>query len=138
MFPKYLQRIGLIACLVLVVACFMPWTYHADLKETFTGFYSHDNHYGKPGLFLTGIAVIAFAFMYIPKVWAKRINLFVCAVGVGYAIKSYTLFTSCYNAYCPEKRTGIFLIMICTVIMLAASVFPDLKIKDKKHQDNLV
>jgi hypothetical protein len=132
MFPKYLQRIGLVACLMLVIVCFMPWTYHDDLKENFTGFYSHDNHYGKPGMFLTLIAVLAFILMYLPKVWAKRTNLFVCALGVGYAIKSFILFTSCYNAYCPEKKAGIYLMMLTTVIMLIAAVFPDLKMKEKK------
>jgi len=132
MFPKILQRIGLIACILLVVACFMPWAYYADLKETFNGFYSFQNNYGRPGKFLTLVAVIAFVLMYLPKVWAKRTNLFVCAVAVGYAIKSYILFTSCYNAYCPEKRAGIFLMLISTVIMLVAAIFPDLKMKDKK------
>lgn len=126
------------ACLVLVLACFMPWTWHEDLKETFTGFYSHDNHYGRPGRFLTLVAVIAFVLMYLPRIWAKRTNLFVCALGVGYAIKSFILFTSCYNTYCPEKKAGIYVMLIATVVMLAAAVFPDLKMKDKKHPENVV
>lgn len=137
MFPKILQQIGLVACIALVVSCFMPWTYHADLNESFTGFYSHDNHYGKPGMFLTVIGIAAFVFMYLPKVWAKRTNLFVCALGVGYAIKSFILFTSCYNAYCPEKKAGIYIMMTAVVIMLVASVFPDLKMKGKKHHETL-
>jgi hypothetical protein len=136
MFPKYLQRTGLIACIMLVVACFMPWTYHEDLKQTFTGFYSHENYYGKPGVFLTIVAIAAFAFMYIPKVWAKRTNLFLCAIAVGYAIKSFILFTSCYKAYCPEKKLGIYLVLVCTIVMLVSAALPDLKIK-KKHQGNI-
>jgi len=133
MLPKTLQRLGLIACIMLVVACFMPWAYYADLKESFTGFYSYKNNYGKPGKFLTLIALISFALMYLPKIWAKRVNLFVCAVGIGYAIKSYILFTSCYNAYCPEKKAGIYLMLMATVLMMAAAIFPDLKIKGKKQ-----
>ena len=66
--------------------------------------------------------------MLLPKIWAKRSNLFICAVGVGYAIKSYVLFTSCYNAYCPEKKIGIYLMLISTIIMLVASAFPHLKL----------
>jgi hypothetical protein len=129
MFPKTLQRIGIIACVALVVACFMPWSYYADIKENFTGFYSYQNLYGKPGKFLCLIAVIAFTLMLLPKIWAKRANLFVCALGVGYAIKTYILFTSCYNAYCPEKKAGIWLMLAATVLMLLSSAFPDLKIK---------
>jgi len=129
---KIFQRIGLIACITLVVSCFMPWAYYADIKESFTGFYSYQNNYGRPGKFLTIIAVIAFTLMYLPKIWAKRSNMFVCALGVGYAIKSYILFTSCYNAYCPEKQAGIFIMMIATILMLISSVLPDLKIDSKK------
>ena len=132
MFPKILQRVGLIACVALVVTCFMPWAFYADIKETFTGFYSYQNQYGKPGKFLCLIAVIAFALMMLPKIWAKRANLFVCALGVGYAVKTFILFTSCYNAYCPEKKAGIYLMLISTVLMLLSSAFPDLKIKKEK------
>ena len=110
----------------------MPWAYYADIKETFTGFYSYHNQYGKPGKFLTLLAIIVFALMYLPKIWAKRTNLFVSALGVGYAVKSYILFTSCYNAYCPEKKAGIYLMLIATIVMLLSAVFPDLKISDKK------
>jgi hypothetical protein len=132
MFPKILQRAGIIACIVLVAACFMPWAYYADIHETFTGFYSFQNQYGKPGKFLTLTAIIAFALMLLPKIWAKRANLFVCALGVGYAIKTYILFTSCYNAYCPEKKAGIFIMMLATMLMLISATFPDLKINNQK------
>jgi hypothetical protein len=68
----------------------------------------------------------------LPKIWAKRTNLFVCALGVGYAIKSYILFVSCYNAYCPEKRIGIYLMLVATILMLICSAFPSLTLKTFK------
>jgi hypothetical protein len=132
MFPKILQRVGMIACVALVVACFMPWTFYADLHQAFTGFYSYQNQYGRPGKFLCLVALIAFALMLLPKIWAKRTNLFVCALGVGYAIKTFILFTSCYNAYCPEKKAGIWLMIIATLLMLVSAAFPDLKIHKEK------
>lgn len=73
--------------------------------------------------------------MYLPKVWAKRSNMFVCALGVGYAVKTYVLFTSCYNTYCPEKKTGIFIMLTATLVMLVASVFPDLNIHNKQKEE---
>jgi len=132
---KILHWIGLAACIVLVVSCFMPWAYYADATivnvsdRTFTGFYSYGNNYGKPGKLLLLISILAFAFMLLPKIWAKRVNLFVCALGVGYAIKSFVLFTSCYNAYCPEKRAGIYLMLFSTIVMMIASAFPHLKLE---------
>ena len=114
----------------------MPWAYYADAhianeaERTFTGFYSFRNNYGKPGKMLVAIGIIVMALMLLPKIWAKRTNLFVCALGVGYAVKTYILFVSCYNAYCPEKKAGIFLMLIATIVMLVASVFPHLTLKD--------
>jgi len=136
MLIKILYFVGLAACVTLLIACFLPWAYYADLQDTFTGMYSYHNQYGKPGKFLAFIAVIVFIFMLLPKIWATRINLFVCALGVGYAIKSYILFTSCYNAYCPEKKIGIFLILFATIIMLLASIFPDMKLKKEQGKSN--
>lgn len=135
MVPKILHWVGIAACITLIVSCFMPWSYYADAsivneaERTFTGFYSYDNNYGKPGKFLVGIGVIVLILMLLPKIWAKRSNLFVCALAVGYAIKSYILFSSCYNAYCPEKRLGIFLMLIASIVMLVASAFPNLSLK---------
>ncbi|MEP7109432.1 MAG: hypothetical protein ABI760_15670 [Ferruginibacter sp.] len=133
---KILHWIGLTASIVLVVSCFMPWAYYADAhianetERTFTGFYSYQNNYGKPGKFLAATGIIVLTLMILPKVWAKRANLFVCALGVGYAVKTYILFVSCYNAYCPEKKAGIFLMLVSTFIMLIASVFPHLKLEN--------
>lgn len=133
-----LHRVGLAACILLVIVCFLPWTYYADphitteAERTFTGFFTFHNQYGKPGKLLSAIAIIVFAFMLVPKLWAKRANLFITALGVGYAIKTYILYTSCYNAYCPEKKAGIFIMMASVVVLLVASAFPDVKME----QDN--
>ncbi len=132
MFIKYLNWLGIAACVTLIISCFLPWTYHADLNQSFTGFYSYDNHYGKPGKFLVISALIVLVFMILPKVWAKRANLFVSAFAFAYAIKTFILFGSCYNNYCPQKLFGLYLMLGSAIVMLIASVFPNLKITDKR------
>ena len=129
MVPKILHWLALTACVVLVISCFLPWAYYADVHETFNGFFSHNYQYGRPGKFLVTIAVTAFVFILLPKVWAKRTNIFVCALGVGYAIKCYVLFTTCYNAVCPDKKAGIYIMLFATIVMLAGAIFPDMKLK---------
>jgi len=132
---KFLHWLGIIACIGLVISCFLPWAYYADshivneADRTFTGFYSFQNNYGKPGKMLVLTAVISFILILLPKIWAKRTNLFVCALGVGYAIKTYILFVSCYNAYCPEKKIGIYCMLFATTVMLICSAFPSLNLK---------
>ncbi|MGB4844106.1 MAG: hypothetical protein WBP16_06560 [Ferruginibacter sp.] len=131
MFVKYLHWLGIAACITLIVCCFLPWVYYADINQTFTGFYSYKNEYGKPGKFLVLLASIALLFIIIPKIWAKRANLFICAITVAYAVKTFILFGSCYNNYCPEKLFSLYLMVAVSIIMLIASGFPHLKLVNK-------
>jgi hypothetical protein len=126
---KYSNYIGLAGCILLIIICFMPWTYHADVDKHFTGFFSEKGTYGKPGKFFLTYAVLAGAFILIQRVWAKRINLFLSAVFMGYAIKTYILYTSCYNAYCPDKQAGIFLLLLGCGMILFASIFPNMRLR---------
>ena len=134
---KIVHWLGLAACVVLIVSCFLPWAYYADINQTFTGMYSYKNEYGRPGKYLAVIGAITLTLMLLPKIWAKRVNLFLCALTVGYTIKTYILFGSCYNNYCPEKQTGLYLMLFSSVIMLAASVFPEFRIGEKEKKSIL-
>jgi len=125
---------GMVACVALIISCFMPWAYYADshivneADRTFTGFYSFQQQYGKPGKFLVLFGVVILVLMSLPKIWAKRTNLFLSAITVAYALKSYVLYTSCYNAYCPEKKAGIYIMIFAAAVMLIACVFPNMKV----------
>lgn len=132
MYVKYLHWLGIIACITLIVSCFLPWVYYADINRYFTGFYSYQNQYGKPGKLLLAMGTVTLIFMLLPKVWAKRANLFICALSVAYAVKTYILFSSCYNNYCPQKLFSLYLMLFSTAGMLLASVFPKMKMGEKK------
>jgi hypothetical protein len=142
MSSKILSWLGIAACITLIISCFLPWAYYADGniategEKTFTGFYSYKQQYGKPGLFLVFFGVVILILMILPKVWAKRTNLFISAFTLAYAFKCYILYTSCYNAYCPEKRVGIFIVLFSTVVMLVACVFPNMKIEGNVAEKN--
>lgn len=122
---KYAKSVGLAAALLLIVVCFLPWTYHADIDKTFTGFFSERGMYGKPGKFFIFFAVLSIVLILVPKIWAKRVHIFVTALMVAYAIKTYILFTSCYNAYCPEKKMGIYLVLILSIVQFVGSLLAD-------------
>ena len=126
MLIKFINWLGLAGCIALVVSCFLPWAYYADIHQHFTGFYSFKNEYGKPGKFMVVFGAVSFALMLLPRLWAKRVNLFLCALTVGYTIKTYILFSSCYNNYCPETEPGIYVMLVASVLMLTASIFPQL------------
>jgi len=132
MLVKYLYWLGIAACITLMVSCFLPWSFHADLNQSFTGFYSYDNHYGKPGKVLIFFGLIILLFLKLTKLWAKRANLFIASFTIAYAIKTFILFGSCYNNYCPQKLFGLYLMLGSTVLILIAAIFPYAKIPAKK------
>lgn len=128
---KYSQWIGIAAAIILVIACFMPWTYHPDLNKHFTGFFSQNNIYGKPGYVFVVVCPIAIIFFGIPRIWAKRWNLFICAIILSYAIKSFIIFSGCYRGICPDKKAGLWIMLSSAVVMLLMTLFPDIKLKEE-------
>ena len=117
------QRItGMIACVLLIVSCFMHWAWYPDIREYITGFYSRANYYGRPGVLLTSTGVLGIIFYAVRKPWADRINLVVSAIGMAYAITSYLRFTSSYDGFVPEKNTGIVVMIVSAIIHLVMSV----------------
>ena len=133
---KYYKQIGWLACALLIASCFMPWAYYADINKSFTGFFSEQNAYGKPAIVFVFIAVGSAVLIYLDKIWAKRTQIFLSAVNIGYLIKTYILFTSCYNAYCPEKKFGLYVLMASSVSLLIVSLFPDIKLASPKPPDS--
>ena len=69
---KYYKWIGWSSSVLLIVSCFTPWAYYADLNKNFTGFFSEQNIYGKPAMFFVFFAIVSIVLIYLDKVWAKK------------------------------------------------------------------
>ena len=128
---RYSRWIALGAFLLLAAACFLPWTYHGDIQKTFNGFFSEKNIYGKPAKFLLIAGGFSALFAFMPKLWLKRTALFLSGLNVAYAIKTFLMYGACYLGYCPEKKIGLFLMLISTILLLVAAMFPAGEIKDQ-------
>jgi len=132
---KYYKVIGLLACVGLVASCFLPWAYYPDLNKSFTGFFTEKNIYGKPGVAFTFFAVVSLVLIFVNKLWAKRTLIFFAALNLGYFLKTYVIFTSCYKGYCPQNEYGLYCVMISSVVLLLVSFFPDLKLSDNEKKE---
>lgn len=132
---KYSQCIGVGAAVLLVAASFMPWVYFPGLGKDFTGFYSEGNSYGRPGKFFVFFSAVMTLFFLIPKIWAKRANIFLGAITIAFAIRSYIVFTGCYRGLCPEKKAGIFLVLLASAAMIVAALTPDIPVTPESPQD---
>jgi hypothetical protein len=136
---KLLYWAGIAACISLIVSCFLPWTYYAndtaiptEAQRTFTGFYTYLNYYGRPGKFLCTIAIASGILKLLPRVWAKRTDLFLTALGIAYALRIYVEFTGEYMGINPEKKYGFYLMLASVLLIFTAAIFPDLKLIEKK------
>jgi hypothetical protein len=124
-----LYWVGVLAAITVIASCFMPWAYYPDVKEHFTVFYSFKNYCGRPGVLMVPLTAIILVLMLIPKLWAKRTNIFLAALLVGYVIKTWVAFTACYNTYCPEKKLGIYLMLGATIFTLIGTIFPNTQLE---------
>ncbi len=126
---KYSQLVGVIAAILLMLSGLMNWAWFPDLQQYFTGFYTYNNMYGKPGKVFVVLGAVAVIFYLVPKIWAKRINMFLCVLVLAFAIKTFILYSGCYRGTCPEKQAGLWIMLSLSAIMMIASLLPDLKIK---------
>jgi hypothetical protein len=112
-----------------MVCCFIPWAYYPDLHQNFTGFYSEQNQYGKPGktfIFLSCVSIIFFLF---PRIWAKRANQIVSVLIFAYALKNYFIYAACYLGICPSIRIGLIGMLAFSLMILVCSLLSKLTLK---------
>jgi len=128
---KFAPYTGILASILLIIACYMPWAYYPDIHQTFTGFYSHQNNYGKPAKAFIFLAVLSAVLFLIPKIWAKRVSQLTGVILLAFAVKTFILFSSCYQGICPDKKPGLFLVLISAVLILIASLFTGVKIPEE-------
>ncbi|MEP6846156.1 MAG: hypothetical protein ABI861_09135 [Panacibacter sp.] len=126
---KHSQLIGIIAVLVLFGICFMPWIFIASQNITVTGFQSAGTSFGKPGylnVVLSSVCLILFA---LPKIWAKRTNVFIAAINLAWAFRNYLLLNTCLLGECPEKKAGLYLLLLASGIIQVMALLPKLNIQ---------
>ncbi|MFT3907847.1 MAG: hypothetical protein QM737_00345 [Ferruginibacter sp.] len=131
MFSKISYYAGVAASIAIIICCFLPWVHYNNINTTFTGFnvtkFATGNYYGKAGVPITIMSVIILILMLVPRIWAKRVNLFVAALLFAYCIRTYIIFTSALFEGEVEKQAGIYLIIILSFIMLLGCLFPKME-----------
>jgi hypothetical protein len=133
---RWMKWTGIIAAIILIMACFLPWVVIPSINSTITGIDAMGTNFGKPGYFHFITIFFFIVFSLVQKIWAKRFNFLVTALNMAWAIRNFYLITMCRAGECPEKKAGIYLILILSVIMLASALLPDLNRDRKKPINN--
>ena len=121
---KHSQTIGFIAVLLTILVCFMPWVVIESKDITITGFKAEGTKFGRPGMFLVYMGATAAALFLIPKIWAKRINVFLTAMFFAWAVRNYIILTTCDGGECPKKQVGLFLLLAFSATTMIMSFLP--------------
>jgi hypothetical protein len=129
---KYSKWIGLLSAITVIIVCYMTWVYVPSAKLAIGGLYaSGKQNFGKPGIVNMICSIGATILFMLPQIWAKRTNIFFCGFNIAWAIRNYILLTRCYMGDCPEKRAGLYILVIASAIMLLMAFIPDVKIKEE-------
>ena len=130
---RYMKSIALGAAVLLVISCFIPWAVIESRNITVSGIDASGTNYGKPGYFHFLLTAFFLFFHFMPRLWAKRANLSVLALNLGWAVRNFLIITACQGGECPVKKSGIWLVLITSLLMLVSGLFPDMKLKKNKN-----
>ena len=126
-----MKWIGIAAAILLVISCFTTWVIIPSKNLVVTGVDAPGTNYGRPGYFNLLMTLFFVIFTLIPRIWAKRMNLLVAALNLAWTVRNYFIITACLAGECPEKHSGIFLLIVASVGMLVSSLFPDVRLPDQ-------
>lgn len=124
---RLIKWTSVLAALLLVAACFMDWIVVESRGIVISGVDSGNTGFGKPGFFHIFFTAFFLVFSFIPRIWAKRWNLAVVALNIGWALRNYFLIAICRGGECPTVKPGMWLVLVCSVLMLLGSFFPDIR-----------
>ncbi|MCH5597243.1 hypothetical protein [Niabella ginsengisoli] len=117
--------ITIIGAVLLIAACLMPWMRIEDPAITISGVDTAGTRYGKPALthfILVGLILLC---SFIPRVWAKRVNLLFAALNLAWGIRNFGVITRCEGGVCPEKLLGIYLLLLACIVLMITALFPN-------------
>jgi hypothetical protein len=135
---RYVKWTGLAASVLLIICCFSPWVFIKSKELVVSGIDATGTNFGKPGYFHLIMAFLFIVLLFTPRVWAKRLNLFVTAINFAWAIRNYFIISMCRGGECPDKQSGIYLIVLASLLMLIAALLPDMKLPGEKNNTSAV
>ncbi len=130
---KYSQPIGIVASVAVAFICFLPWAFIQGPQITITGFDAGGSNLGKPGLMNVLLSFLCLVFFALPKIWAKRTNIILATFNFAWAVRNFLILSICEAGECPEKKVGLYLLVIDCLIILIMSLLPNLKVKANRE-----
>jgi hypothetical protein len=125
---KYTQIIGISVSLTIIALCYLPWSIVESANIVIKGMDTTGTDFGRPGLLNIFLCSIMTWFFALPKIWAKRTNLFVSTLQMAWCIRNYILVTTCLGGECPTKQLPLFALLFCGIVAFICALFPKVDI----------
>ena len=130
---RWMKWLGLLSGLLLIFSCFFPWVIIISKDITIRGIDSTGTNFGKPGYFHLFLSFLFIIFNFIERIWAKRINIFIVAINLAWAIRNYIIISACQGGECPEKKMALYAVVFASILMLVTALFPDIDVQNRPH-----
>lgn len=132
---KYSQQIGIIACLLLIAVCFMPWIELPALQKTLSGVNGKVNSnitFGKPVILHSVLCGFSIVLFLLPKIGAKRTNIFIALLNLSLTIKSFILYRMC-RPECPVTKPALYALLALGLLIQLMALLPKISVNENKQ-----
>jgi hypothetical protein len=124
-----IKWLAVLTAAIVITACFFTWVSVEEKNFFVGGFYSSEtSRFGQPGLFHAIFCALYILLLLVNRIWSIRSAFFIAACNVAWAIRNYLVISACSGGECPEKHTGLYTIIIGSVLMIVLT--PLIKIKE--------
>ena len=117
--------LSLVAVIILIVGCFLPWMTIESKELTITGLNTEGTRYGKPAYLHFVWAGIYLVFLLINKVWSKRAAIGIAAFNIAWALRNFLLLPACHMGECPERESGLYILLFAALAMFVTPLIGD-------------
>ena len=128
---KYSQTIGILACLIVLICSYLPWSIVVSEHITISGFDTRGTRFGRPGLFLDFFTALSLLLFAIPAIWAKRTNIFIGAIVFTWSIRNYILVSTCLMGECPVKQPALYVLVAASLVVMIMTLLPTINTSKK-------
>jgi hypothetical protein len=118
---------SLLVAAALIAGCFLPWITIETKGITITGVDTTGTTFGKPAYFHFFWVGLFLLLLLINKVWSRRAAMVFAAFNFAWAVRNFLLIPACQMGECPVRRTGLYLMIISSFLLIFAGLIAPAK-----------
>jgi hypothetical protein len=125
-----IRWLSILTAAIIITACFFTWVSVESKQYYVGGFFSSDSSkFGEPGILHVAFCLMYIFLLLLNKLWSIRTAFFITAFNIAWAVRNYIVVSACNGGICPEKHTGLYTILIGSILLIIFTLFVAIKEK---------